>query len=120
MKVVTTKGLGLPNQRGNEAQHLETPKFGMFSRVSRRTQSNSPQNKCSHKKGIGKEVHEVPERERAPGRKAQQLEDLSQRERKTKSRALGNALTLKLSESLNLSEYIAGKNHGRLTIEREG
>lgn len=63
MKALTTKFLGLPNQRGNEAQHLETPEFGMFGRVSGRTQSNDPQDKCSHKKGIGKEAHEIPERE---------------------------------------------------------
>jgi len=68
--------LGIPNQRGDEAQHLETPELGMFSRASRRTQSNDPQNKRSHEKGIGKEVHEVPERERAPGCEAQQLVDL--------------------------------------------
>ena len=70
MKDLTIKGLGLPNQRGNEAQHLETPEFGMFSRVSGRTQSDDPQNKCSHEKGIGKEAHEVPEREGAPARQA--------------------------------------------------
>lgn len=92
-------GLSLPNQRGDEAQHLETPELGMFSHSSRRTQSDDSQNKRSHEKGIGEEVHKVPKRKRAPGCEAEQLVDLSRGERKTRSLWLwDNRSTLKLSE----------------------
>lgn len=56
-----SRGLSLPNQRGDEAQHLKTPELALFSHTSRRTQSDDSQDKRSHEKGIGEEVHEVPE-----------------------------------------------------------